>query len=741
MPKAYYNPSDFGGNEEVEMMRKFYIQSQDARQYFYNFVKPRLDRAYKLYIAFNGDRARQINEWQSNIFVPYIQSVIETLMPRILDARPDFSVVSRNAEGEGKAVKQNQLMNYFWELTRGDKVLEDLVRSTLVFGLGFLQVSWKKDVREHRFLRSTDLSNPKLLWKKETRTFYDAPYLEWVDNYNLWYDWHNIARESKQFWFKRLVLTGAEIRRRYPLADKERLEIALTHYSGDLSDYASIRNQVKQNHYLITKGADHVSENFSVAGSVTNVGGIYQSNADPDLRMHEIFEWTRPFDDAYAIVCNYVPILKDGFIPIPFDFKEAQFIDVPYLRMPNEFEGYGVPLILENPQIMLNMIKNQRLDAATMNIHKMWIVNPLANVKKDELVVRPFGIIYSPDPNGVREVQFSDIKSSAYQEEELLKNDMKYASGVDDFSMGANGQASSATEIRHLRESTLERVRLFVNHLGDGLSIAMRYMMDMQRQFWTKPFNIRVLGDDGQNLYPLIEKDDLEGSFDYRSNVLPSIAGQQDLEKKQGMDLFQLLINLPFVDPQKLVTKILVYFDWDISSISKDTQGAAPGVPQPGDPSAAAGGVPGMPPDASGAAPSSAPQGPPPGGAPQAPSIDGMAQPPLNVGGVPINVAQAVMQKLGVSGVRLPGQTAASPSPFAQASAPLSLSGSQPPTVGGVSPQQGSGGPKTNAGRVTPKTTNPRGFNRGGKVNTDININQNSSPESKMMRDVNNLNK
>src|ERR1035437_670859 len=135
--------------------------------------------------------------------------------------------------------------------------------------------------------------------------------------------------------------------------------------------------------------------------------------------------------------------------------------------------------------------------------------------------------------------------------------------------MGANGQASSATEIRHLRESTLERVRLFVNHLGSGLSLAMRFVMDMQRQFWTKDMQVRVLGNDGLVAYPIIQKTDLEGLYDYKAMVLPSIAGQNDVDKKQGMDLFQLLINLPFIDPQKLVTKILAYFDWDFTSVQK----------------------------------------------------------------------------------------------------------------------------------------------------------------------------
>ena len=44
---------------------------------------------------------------------------------------------------------------------------------------------------------------------------------------------------------------------------------------------------------------------------------------------------------------------------------------------------------------------------------------------------------------------------------------------------GVGGAAGSATEVRHLRESTLERVRMFVNHLGDAYATMMRYWMSM----------------------------------------------------------------------------------------------------------------------------------------------------------------------------------------------------------------------------------------------------------------------
>ena len=696
-----YSPSDFG-SDEVEFLSKFHLQMQDARQYFLNIIKPRLDRSYKLYIAYNGDRQLQIKQWQSNVFVPYTQAVVETLMPRVLDARPDFSAQGRSSDDQAKTEKQQQLQDYIWEISKMDKTTEELVRASLIYGTGYLQAFWKKDVRKQKFLKTKDILKKKYKWEEEERVFYDAPCAEWVDNYSLMYDWHNTERQSKQYWFKRMVLTAPEIRRKYPNADKERLELALNNPGGDLQDYASIRTQVKQNQNLIVKGISNMWN-----GPAWGYGSDkYNTFGDPELQMYEVFEWTQPFADMYSVHVggSWTPIFKNGWMPIPYDFKEAAFIDFPYLKIPGEFEGYGLPMILENPQIMMNMIKNQRLDAATLSIHKMWIVNPLANINKEELVTRPFGIIYSIDPNGVREVQFSDIKASAYKEEDLLKSDMRYASGVDDFSMGAGGGATSATEVRHLRESTLERVRLFVNHLGDGFSDLMRYWMDMSRQFYTKEMVIRIVGDDGKESFPLIEKGDLEGKFDYRASVLPSIAGQQDIKKKQDMDLFQLLINLPFVDPQKLTQKILGDFNWSLDSVVKGEESQPELGPD------------GM--------PMLGPDGAPIQADPMAQMLQGA--PELGTPNPGTKSISPEVAKQALALLRGGTPSGKSPSPFAQASSPINL--------------LNAGGPPPTAARVPLPTTNPRGLNRGGRVNTNVSTKGvNTNPEAQLINRATNL--
>ena len=712
MPIEQYNPSNFGPKEE-ELRNIFNLQMNDARNYFLNMIQPRLDRSYKLYIAHNGDRQREIKSWQSNVFVPYIHSVVETMVPRIIDARPEFTVAGRSEDDQLKAEKQQELASYLWEISKMDSTAEDLVRSSLVYGTGYLQVSWKKDVRTHKFLTTKDINSNKYKYEEKERVFYDAPFCEWVDNYTLWYDWHNIKRESKQYWFKRLVLTEPEIRRRYPMADKRRLEMAFQSPGGDLTDYGSIRNLVKTNHRFILKGIAPVTSFRGIGDDRYNVYG------DQRLRMYEVFEWWRPFDDAYSVMVgsSWVPIFKNAILPIPYDFKEAPFIEVPYLRLPNEFEGLGIPMILENPQLMLNMIKNQRLDATALSIHKMWIVNPLANINKEELVTRPFGIIYSIDPNGVREVQFSDIKASAYKEEELLKQDMRYTSGVDDFSMGGGQGGSSATEVRHLRESTLERVRLFVNHLGEGFADVLRMWMDMSRQFFTKPMTIRIIGKEGETLFPLVEKDDLMGRFDYKATVVPSIAGQKDMEKKQNMDLFQLLINLPFIDQKKLTKKVMQPWGWAMDSLMAEQQ--EPQAMSPEEQAMMEAQQGGMPEQMS-------PED-------QMMASQDAQQAAITGGGTKSIPPQVLMEALGmINKGRSPSPMAAT-SPFSELSMPVNLANNMstpPPTAGKI--PVGTGGPGK-------KTTNSRGHNRGGKVNTTISKGNTNTAEDRLVGRANTL--
>ena len=334
-----YDSSKYKGEEDI--YRRFILHKDDATNYFLACIKPRLDRSYKLYVSYNGDRAKEIKKWQSNIFVPYIHGVIETLKPRILDARPEFTAQGRTADDQLKAEKLQNLMDFNWELSKGDSVLEDTVSASMTFGTGFMYAYWKKDERELEFLKGKDVSSKKLKYSKKKVTFYDAPCVEFIDNYELLYDWHNIDWKSKQFYLRRRILTGSEIKRRYPMADEKRLAMAFNSGRGNIEDYAAVRNQVKSTKDNIRKG----SSKSVGAGFLGGNDDIYNNQSDPELKMHEVFDYWLPFEDGFGVFVNDVPIMDGALNPIVYDFKEAPIIAIPFIRLPKEAEGLGIPML------------------------------------------------------------------------------------------------------------------------------------------------------------------------------------------------------------------------------------------------------------------------------------------------------------------------------------------------------------------------------------------------------------
>jgi hypothetical protein len=166
---------------------------------------------------------------------------------------------------------------------------------------------------------------------------------------------------------------------------------------------------------------------------------------------------------------------------------------------------------------------------------------------------------------------------------------------------------------------------------------------------------------------------------------------------------------MPFIDPKKLTGKVIGDWGWSLDSLVAEEQ-----------PDAAMAGMEGgaegeLPPEMAAMA----------GGAsPEEMGTPGMAEMPSGRA-IPSSVAQNAISLLRNPGeqVGMGGMSA-----FAQAANPINLLQTQglPPTVRGAGQQAG-------------QTTNPRGLNRGGKVNTNIPNNTAYSAEGNIMNRANNI--
>jgi len=179
------------------------------------------------------------------------------------------------------------------------------------------------------------------------------------------------------------------------------------------------------------------------------------------------------------------------------------------------------------------------------------------------------------------------------------------------------------------------------------------------------------------------------------------------------MDLFQLLINLPFVEPRKLTSKLLHDWNWSLDAIAKAEEEQQ------------------MP-----------PEGMPPEGGEMSPEMMAMMQqqaggeapggevglepPALNGKQIPPEVLKGALSMLRKGG-ESPHAAMAGKNAFAEAGMPINLlaSGAAPPTAKGISLP----------------TSNPRGMNRGGKVNTNVAMKPGPSEDSKLANRALNIQK
>lgn len=609
----------------------------------------------------------------SNVNIPYIQANVETLIPRMLDARPDLGVRGRTSESKARASAVTGLFGWAWERGITDAVIEEWVRATLIYGIGWVYAFWKVN---------------------KDGTKYDYPAIDAVDNYSFIYDWRSIRHESKMFFMRRRILTAEDIMVRKPNLDVDRLASALkSPRKRDLEDYASVRYEVRTTHASLSKTATKAD-----VGAASWSSNMHYGSSTSKIIFHETFETWYPLEGERSFWVDGWPVERKDIVKGEIS---NPFVDLAYLRPPFEYEGIGIPLILESPQLALNTIKNQRIDAGTMAVLKMFIVSPNAGVRKEDLKVRPFGIVWSPNPDAVKPIDFGDVPQSSYREEELLKSDMRFATGIDDASMGVAGASGSATETKHLRESTLERVRMFINHLGYSLTAVQSIWLTLFRKHLSKEVAVLITDEKGYETEEIVTKDDIMGEFDLQATVSPSIEGRVEVEKKQAMDLFQLLA--PYaqqgspLDIMKVLKVTMVPFKIPIESVRNDEQAALPGGMPGGMPGATPGG---MPPSAAAlmkAGESSAPAG----------------------AGLPESTYAALADS--IEGL-IPSQ------------------GSIPPLTAGVSGDVNPSANPSEPPKGAPDTTNSRGMNR--RVDTNLPSNRGTSdPMAQIMNKANSLQK
>jgi len=501
---------------------------------------------YKLYRSYA--EKRDTGDRRANLFIPYVYSIVETVVPRLISAvfasRPYIGILPVKEEAIENAKDMENLIDY--QLTQKIGIIgvaTSWFKEALIYGTSILKVGWEYEEDEvwvdeplmeifgfpigsRRVKKVQPVKDDPLVEHIDLWDFYIDPRAKDIDEAD--YCIHKVFRDIS--YLKRMEEQGI-----YKNID----EVVKVSKEGAGSWYE-----------------EGVGTTAFETGMNTRLGLIGMQSIDKPSNKIEILEyWT---DDRVIAVANRSVVIRND--ENPYHHRKKPFVRLVDVLVPHEFYGIGEIEPIEDLQYELNSLRNQRMDNINILINRMWKVIRGADIDVRQLVSRPGGIIEVDDMNDVQELQMTDLSGNAIENViEMVRRDMDNANGVYDYARGeTTDRRETATTASILSQAANERFNLKVKLIEDlGMRRLGMLLTQLNQQYIDTEKAIRILGKDGMDFYTL-SPENIRGQFDIMplgSSVDPIINKENKLQSY--INLYTILKDSPYVNHPELIKKIL----------------------------------------------------------------------------------------------------------------------------------------------------------------------------------------
>ncbi len=501
---------------------------------------------YKLYRSYA--EKRDTGDRRANLFIPYVYSIVETVVPRLIAAvfssRPYIGILPVKEEAIENAKDMENLIDY--QLTQKIGIIgvaTSWFKEALIYGTSILKVGWEYEEDEvwvdeplmeifgfpigsRRVKKVQPVKDDPLVEHIDLWDFYIDPRAKDIDEAD--YCIHKVFRDIS--YLKRMEEQGI-----YKNID----EVVKVSKEGAGSWYE-----------------EGVGTTAFETGMNTRLGLIGMQSIDKPSNKIEILEyWT---DDRVIAVANRSVVIRND--ENPYHHRKKPFVRLVDVLVPHEFYGIGEIEPIEDLQYELNSLRNQRMDNINILINRMWKVIRGADIDVRQLVSRPGGIIEVDDMDDVQELQMTDLSGNAIENViEMVRRDMDNADGVYDYARGeTTDRRETATTAAILSRAANERFNLKVKLIEDlGMRRLGMLLTQLNQQYIDTEKAIRILGQDGMNFYSL-SPENIRGQFD----IMPLGSSVDPITNKENklqsyINLYTILKDSPYVNHPELIKKIL----------------------------------------------------------------------------------------------------------------------------------------------------------------------------------------
>lgn len=533
-----------------------------------NEVETDWDNADKAYRAYTS--SVDSDDTRSNINKPIPFAVIETEIQETIERRTRPLLEPRQYSDLAGTDLANEVLKYSFDKGDFDYQYYLAKKEALTYGTGILWEYYREDKRTVKELKIVrDEQGEKEEYENVERTDFDDCYAEYIPLRQMFFDPAANHISKCRDLIRREILHIEEFKRIY----------------GKKRGFKNVE-------YVVSGGDTHIESFYEVPKDVLEGHQV------------EVLHYYNRALDEYHVVANLV-LIRQG--PNPYPHKELPAVPLYCYKIPNKFYGLGIPKIVQSLVDERNTLSNLRLDYQKMGISKMFFYDDMVELDEIDLITRqgggvPINTQGRPIDQVIRWIEYGDVKPSTFREEDILIEDVRRTTGVDDRIQGLN-VGGTATEAAILKESTMKRInaKMILMEI-DSLIRLGRLRMANIAFFYSIPKIKRITAKNGEEKYQKTERtvrikdkkyeiDEkgalsavkiegysfikinkkvskyLEGEFDFVINTQGGVPISKPLKQAKITEMFDRLTSHPAfireIDPRKALNRYIVINEED----------------------------------------------------------------------------------------------------------------------------------------------------------------------------------
>jgi hypothetical protein len=520
-----------------EMVRKFVKKSEDYR-------RPHLDLARKnreLYNVWDAQAKSQIG--RANLKLPYAYSIIETETPQITEMflRETPFVKFQGTEPQDM-IWETVLTDFHAQQVDAMKFTPkfiSFVKGMQIDGTAVAKVPYKfKEKLVTKRVQKMDevLGIPVPSKQIERVVDFDQCDFENIPLHDFFPDWSTREPgdiDNQRGSVHRMWKTQAELKSNRRRKTPAGYTVGVYTNLDELKTSLSVKGTKAWSDPYWSESFDSANSNDSKVKDsekleVWEYWGLFDPNGDGQ------------FEEYIITVANGDVVIRCE--PNFYDFKFRPFVACPGVVRDGEWYGISELSAVRGLIKEATALRNARLDQTNLAVNRMFLIDRSAGIKAKNLYMRPNGIIWTNDMQGIKALEIPEVPASSYKEIQDLQNEIQTTTGSSSgpqLSEAGRVFGRSATGAQFVQSFAASRVGLKGRLLGDLLFKRMyRIMFMTNRQFVTDAKWVRVSDPNAatENPFAVLPLDAFHCNYDFTFTTnLDTGGSEQRFQKLQTL--------------------------------------------------------------------------------------------------------------------------------------------------------------------------------------------------------------